>query len=351
MRVWSLQPIVHAIKRKLAHEDSPPLTELARRSWVIAAAESRAAQRAFFLPDQLERVTGWAFCNEHPGREMMGGFETLHTPTRCFELNDVLLIDGALYKGDAWHFLHPQGGRLPRVRVGQEIDRAAIFCTPGGNKYFGQWLMDDCVTYPLAQAEGLPVTTARPAPPHEPAYEAWLGMAPKRIASAFFRRLLLFDDVGQNRDKHARFRSLNERLLSRVQASPHPGVFILRGQTGERRVLRNEQELAEALRERRGFRILDPKKADVPAIVAACAGARTVIGVEGSGLMHGVLALAPGGAVLTLQPPNRFVPLYKHLTDRDHQHFGFVVGVPEDGDFRVELDEVERTLDLFPEAG
>jgi capsular polysaccharide biosynthesis protein len=159
---------------------------------------------------------------------------------------------------------------------------------------------------------------------------------------------VIFEDVGQNRDKHKRFRKMSEKLASRVDAKPHPGVFILRGKTGERRLMRNELELAEHMQKRRGFRVLDPTKADVPTLVKTCAGARTVMGVEGSGLMHGILMLPPGGSVLALQPPNRFVGLYKHLTDRDHQHFGFVVGKADGGDFRIDPDEVERTLDLLP---
>jgi hypothetical protein len=51
---------------------------------------------------------------------------------------------------------------------------------------------------------------------------------------------------------------------------------------------------------------------------------------------------------MTLQPPNRFVSVYKHLTDRDHQHFGFVVGMSEGAGFCIDPVEVERTLDLLP---
>ena len=85
-------------------------------------------------------------------------------------------------------------------------------------------------------------------------------------------------------------------------------------------------ELAEHLRDRRGFRIIDPAKSDVATIVAACAGARVVVGIEGSHLIHGVNLLPLGGSLLVLQPPNRLLCFFKYLTDRDHQNFGFVVG-------------------------
>lgn len=158
---------------------------------------------------------------------------------------------------------------------------------------------------------------------------------------------MLFDDQSNNRSRHARYRAMGDKLLSHVPHAPHPGVFLLRGGDGDLRLLRNELELAEHLRVTRGFRVVNPLKSDVPSIVAACAGAKVVIGVEGSQLVHGVNVLQPGGSLLTLQPPNRFVSYYKYLTDRDHQQFGFVVGIPEGDGFRIDIGEVERTLDLF----
>jgi capsular polysaccharide biosynthesis protein len=342
-------PVVHQVRR-LARRQARALAEVAQTSWEIAPAHSAPVPPALFLPDQLERITHFS---EFGSREIdlpkvRGGGESVHAATRAFRLRDAFLIDGVLYKDDACLHLHPRTSRLPRLQVEREIGRAALYCTFGGNRYFGQWLMDDCVAYPLAVAEGTPVTTAQPVNPHTRGYEDWLEMKPERCASVFLRDLVIFEDFAQNRSKHARFRALGDKLLRRVGgATPHPGVFVVRGQTGMRRVLRNELEIAERLRDRRGFRIVDPTQADVPAMVAACAGARMVVGVEGSGLMHGILPLAPGGGLLILQPPNRFSAIYKDLTDRDRQQFGFVVGAPEGEDFRVDAEEVERTLDLF----
>ena len=344
---WSLAHVGYLLRTQLLRKSSKQLESVAEKSWEIAPSETSISPPAYFLPNQLERVTGWAFASEHPRQAMEGG-SVIHGATRGFLLKNVWLIDGALYKDDAYSWLTPRSSWRPRIRVECEIDRGAVYCTAMGNKYFGQWLMDDCVTYPLASAEGVPVTTAQAVNFHTPDYENRLGLRPVRLHNAFFRELVIFDDFGQNRHKHRRFRAMSDKLLSHVNANPHPGVFILRGGTGELRILQNEIELAEHLRDRRGFRILDPAKTDVATIVATCAGARTVVGVEGSGLMHGILTLQPGGSILTLQPPNRFVKVYKDLADRDGQHFGFVVGHAENNGFRIDSEEIERTLDLFP---
>jgi hypothetical protein len=348
--VWTALPVVQQL-RKLARRRARTVEELASASWEIAPASARVAPPALSLPAQWERISGFSEFSSHDGdlQKVRGGESGVHGATRAFRIRDAFLIDGTLYKKDgAFLHLHPRSGKLPRLHVEQEIERGALYCTWGGNRYFGQWLMDDCVTYPLAVLEGVPVTTAQPVNRHTPGYEAGLEMKPLRAAGAFIRELVVFDDIGQNESKHARFRALGERLRRRVAHHPHPGVFIVRGTTGSRRVLRNELEIAERLRDRRGFTVVDPVKEDVPAIVRACAGAKMVVGVEGSGLMHGILQLEPGDGLLVLQPPTRFSAIYKDLTDRDRQQFGYVVGIARGEDFWVDPDEVERTLDLYP---
>lgn len=355
---WSLAAIGHILKTRLARKPTHSLESVAIKSWDIAPSETAVAPPAFSLPNQLERVTGWSFYpDEHPRRTMEGGNTVAHGATKGFLLKDVWLIDGAFYKDDAYSWMSPRTSLWPQVRVECEINRGAVFCTAGGIRYFGSWLMDDCVTYPMACEEGIPVTTtkvvkhdatARTVVLHTPGYENWLGMQPAHMHNAFFRELVIFQDLSQNHHKHLRFRALSDRLLSHVNVNAHPGVFILRGGSGALRLLHNEIELAEYLRDKRGFRILDPMKADVPTIVATCAGAQTVVGVEGSQLIHGIATLQSGGSVLTLQPPDRFVCAYKYQTDRDHQNFGFVVGQAEEKGFRIDPEEVERTLDLFP---
>jgi hypothetical protein len=348
--MWSPLPLVHVLRKRLAGIEPRSLDSVAIRTWEISPAEESTAKPARFLPGQLERVTEWErdMGGESAARSAMAGGIFRHLPTRGFLIEDAWLIDGVLYKGwsSASH-LKPRSRRVPKLRVEVELERGAVYCTYHGNRFFGTWLHDDCLLYPLAAAEGIAVTTDQTVFSHQPGYEARLGMKPARLGGAYFRELVIFSDKGQNRSKRERARANREKVLAHVDVTPHPGVFILRGLAGERRFLHNELELAEGLRKRRGFRVLDAMTADVPSIVATCAGARVVIGVEGSQLMHGILVLPEGGAVLTLQPPNRFNPVYKHLGDRDGHQFGFVVGQAEDDGFRIDPEEVERTLDLF----
>jgi capsular polysaccharide biosynthesis protein len=330
------------------------LEGIAEKSWEISPGSTAISRAAFFLPGQLERVTGMAY-TEDPRRDMQGGIETFHPPVRGFLVKDAILLDGSLYKANQRLDLHsrariPRRLRyIPRMQVEYELDCGAIYSSYDGNEFFGLWLTDDCPNYILAKDQGIPITSNQPASPHMLQYEKEFGMTPLRANSAFLRTVALFDDCwGNNFSKHARFRLLKEKLLSNVKVKQHPGVFILRRDSGKPRIMHNEIELAEYLRERRGFRIVDVTKDDVPTIVANCAGARIIAGIEGSHLVHGLMALQPGGAVLTLHPSYRFCSVIKRTTDMEDLRFGFVVGHAEAGGFRADPVEVERTLDLFP---
>ncbi len=331
------------------------LESIASRSWEIAPGRMSIEATAYFLPNQLERVTGMAY-TDNPRRDMEGGVGAFQVPTRAFLVKDAWLLDGSLYTRGlridlhARRRIHRLRRHLPRIRPEREIRRGSIYCTLEGNEFFALRLMDDYVTYPLANNEGFPVTPTQPVSPHILAYENWLGMNPLRSDDLFMREVVLFDDWGQNQDKVLRVRALAEKLLSRVRVEPHPGVFILRRGSGVQRIMHNEIELAEYLREHRGFRIVDATTDDVPSIVAACAGARVVIGIEGSQLVHGLAVLPPGGALLALQPPFRFSGVFKRMTDPQGQHYAFVVGRPMGQGFTVDTSEVERTLDLLPRA-
>jgi hypothetical protein len=226
------------------------------------------------------------------------------------------------------------------------VTSGAIYESWVGNRWFGTWLLDDCLAYRLAERFGQPVTTARAACGHAFEYELRLGMAPRRLERARFDELIVFRDFFNTADRKARADDFRRRLVGSAPPAVHPGVFLLRGQRGTRRVLANERALAEQLARTRGLRLLDPESSSVAEIVAACAGARVVAGVEGSQLVHGLMLMPPAATLLVLQPPDRVASVLKSATDRQGQRFAFVVGIGDQSAFRVDPGEVLRTLDL-----
>jgi len=202
------------------------LEGIAKRSWEIEPSTTSISQEAFFLPGQFERVTRKVYTDD-PRRDMAGGIVTVQPPTRSFEVNDAMLVDGSLYRPGKRLDLHSRihlpelDGYIPRMQVEYEIDCGAIYNTYEGNEYVGLWLTDDCQNYLLAKEYGVIVGSNRNITTHIPQYEERLGMTTLRVNSAFLRKTMLFDDNwGNNASKLERFEMVRKKLLAGVKAEP-----------------------------------------------------------------------------------------------------------------------------------
>jgi hypothetical protein len=331
------------------------LSAVATRAWEISPATETVQRQAYFLPNQFERVTGMAY-TDNPLRDMTGGIRIPQSASQAFLVHGAWLLDGSIHVKHRRFDLHarwriPRPKRyLPRMIAEIEIEQAAVYGSHEGNEFFGLWLSDDCPAYLLASQFGIPVNSGQTLDwPHLTQYEQLLDMHPVRTNAAFLKEAVLFDDTANTADKRLRSRQVAQRLLAHVTVKDHPGVFIMRRTSGLGRVMRNEEQIAEHLRQRRGFQVVDVGRDDARTILTACAGARVIAGVEGSNLVHGVMVLAPGRSVLVIQPPYRFSSVIKRNTDADGQHYAFVVGQAVEGGFVAEAAEIDRTLDLLPE--
>lgn len=307
----------------------------------------RFVRPAKFLPGQLDRIAAAEFGSvTDVVRDFRGGFDSVQNATLGFRLKGVDLVDGVLYAPQAVRHLRPRSRRSPVYSVPTEVVSGALYESWIGNRWFGNWLTDDCLTYGLATRFGSPVTTAVASRGHAPDYEALLGLHPRRVERAHFEELILFQDLSHNADKKMRADQLREQLISAAPRARHAGVFLLRGSSGMRRVLLNERSIAERLSSERGFRVLDPTTSSVDEIIGACAGARVVAGVEGSQLAHGLVAMPPDAALFVIQPSSRVVSVLKNVTDRQGQTYSFVIATGSRDRFSVDWNDVERTLDL-----
>ena len=342
-----IPPLRYAALRVIGRR-SLPLPAVARRSWVVHPAVRSHRPRAIFLEGQLDRVEGVQMetTREIEFSRVLGG-EVQHAATVAYEIEGATIVGGSVYAGMGRLRLLP-GRFLPGALrpAEEELDQAALDCTYVGNRYFAHWIVDDCPLHLLARGYAPPVGVARTEYPHEGGYLHLWGLQRRRVASVKVRRLMVFQDYGQNPSKRARHEWLRAPVLARATARPWPGVYLRRGRSGSPRVLTNEDEI-EARLSRRGFAIIDPEVSSVEQIVAACAGTRAVVGVEGSQMVHALLGLAaPGGTIVALQPPWRFNNLFKDLADCLDFRYAFVVGMREPGGFRVNHEELDRTLDL-----
>ncbi|MGQ0456813.1 MAG: glycosyltransferase family 61 protein [Hyphomicrobium sp.] len=302
---------------------------------------------AKFLPGQLDLIRSTEFGPlPEVVKSLRGGYEVRQGSTMGYRLKNVDLVDGVLYSARAAKPLRARTRSWPAYKPPTDVISGALYESWIGNRWFGMWLTDDCLAYPLAEQHGAPVTTTLTTGGHVPKYEALLGLKPLRTNRAHFQELVIFDDSANNAHRKARGDQFRQRVISASPYSEHAGVFLLRGKTGDRRFLNNEMEIAEKCAVQRGFKILDPSFAPIEEIVAACAGARVIAGVEGSHLTHGLMLMPPESTFFVIQPPNRVVSALKITTDRQGRNFAFVVAEGMTEEFYVSWDNVDRTLDL-----
>lgn len=328
------------------------LTALAKDQWELSPENTVHIRPAISLPGQVDRIRAAEFATiDHVVRTLRGRFDVLNAPTRAYRLTDIDLVDGVLYASRAQRHLRPRSRRSPIYRTPRESVSGTLFESWNGNRWFGTWLHEDCLTYRLAEAVGNPVTTAAAGTlTHMPAYEAKLGMTPRRVGSVHFDELILFDDESNNAGKAARAHDMRERLLFGCASAPVPGVFVLRGKTGAQRIMINERDIAERLAIDYGFLILDPMRSSVEEIAAACGRASVVMGIEGSHLVHGAVLMPQDALLFVIQPPDRACVILKALTDRRGQDFAFVVGEGTLQGFVADWTEIRRTLDLSQDS-
>ncbi|MDP5306190.1 glycosyltransferase family 61 protein [Paracoccus spongiarum] len=342
-----LRPLTNRIRR-IAGLQSQALTDLACDRWQVCPGETREVPPVICLPDQPARITRTEFAPIDAVLKSLSGDPTEYIPaTTAYLLRDVDFIDGVLYAGRSeLHLRRRQRRRLGQRRPRDSIS-GAMFETWVGNRWFGNWLLDDCLTYRLAETAGSPVTSMPERGGHVPRYEELLSIAARRIGDVHFDELVIFDDHHNNSGRLARAQDMRRRLLKDRRPRPNPGVFLYRGRSGDARILENEDEIAEKLEAQYGFRVMFAEDHSVDDLMEACGETEVVAGVEGSQLNHGIAVMPPGGTLLTLQPPDRATTAMKLLSDRWQQRFALIVGIGTATGFRIGWDDVRRTLEMI----
>ncbi len=259
------------------------------------------------------------------------------------------MLGGYLYCGPAKETVAPFDEILAKRGRPRKVEQGALGCTVTGNTTFSHWMTDNLTLELLAAEFGEVVVSQHTPFGHAAGYRELLGSMTEPSDMVEFDELVVFDDVAQNEHKWKRYETLRARLAQQPGDRSGHGVMILRGSTGNPRVLANEMEVADHL-SARGFTIVDPKDLTPREIVRAIRGASLVLGVEGSTMAHGLFSLGDSGTILMLQPPYRFNALYKEYADCLGMRFAYVVGLPDPMGFRIDIGELDSTLDLVDQT-
>jgi capsular polysaccharide biosynthesis protein len=347
----TIAPVEYAVRRALGRRRT--LRDMASRTWIVEPESSQSVPKATFIESTLSRVTAPApFSTLKIQFDMIAGGEATHLPVRALLIRDAALVGSSVYVRGHRSPLAPEGGfRLRDLGAGVRVDKAALGCTYFGNMFFGHFWTDDVPLMQLAGETAEPVRTSRSLTGHQRELLDLLGLRPRLTSSLLLDELFVFEDSAQTPSKARRYRKIRELFAARFgRADPPRGVFVFRGKSGTARVLDNEAQVAEAL-SRHGIVPVHPERMTLAELSRAIWGARLVVGVEGSQMVHGIYNIADGGAFLALQPPMRFGNIIKNYTDCLKMRYGFVVGEPSATGFTVSVDEVLRVIDMLESRG
>jgi hypothetical protein len=276
--------------------------------------------------------------------------DKLHSSTMAYCLSDV-----TFYKNEIVRIGRTFSGRR-KNRIPALVGRAAEFdegalCSNGvTERYFGHWMHDGLVMELLAEEMGLLSIVNQVNPwSHAEGYRELLALRPQPVLHGRFKRLWTFDDRGLNQSRNKRLQALRGRLkASNLSPSHSPeSVFIRRGASGTGRSLTNEDDISSLL-SKRGFQIVTPEQIDARSLNSALRNASLCIAVEGSAQSH-YLVNGPGsGALLSIQPPERFNSFFKPFCDSIGWRWGYVVADKVSADsFYLCPDRLLKTIDLY----
>lgn len=313
--------------------------------------ETVCGRPSIVLPNQYERVRSCGF-GRNVAEEIAQtqGAPREIGPTIRYVVEDVVIDRGIVFGRGAQTYFNAEldfsSAKLPWV----EYEDVALRSSFIGCYFFGHWLRDDCATHLLAEQESAPMSMPTPIWPDVPGYLDLFGQSYGQIERAYVKRLTLFYDICNTPHKIARLRQLRARVAS-TQPSKSDGkiVYVMRGSAGKPRTLVNEMEIVEQLK-RRGIIIVEAEKLGVPLLVRELFNARIVISIEGSQFSHALMTLSDAGAILVIQPPDRFFNSHMDWARALDIRYGIVVGEQKETGFYLPIDDLLRTIDLLDAA-
>lgn len=326
-------------------------SDLCEKQWTICPAETTTTPTAIYREGELDKISAVEAQTNYDleFKRIQGGISE-HAATIAYQLKNAQINNGFLYKKSMKHPLTMDKESLFKSDKVETFSEAALSSTFFGNRYFGHWVTDDITLTLSSQELAQTVRAKQKYTNHQLEYCKIFDVDSTPVSNAKFERLIITQDFGQNSYKRERYEYMRSKLKEHcsldTKSEKASGVMLLRGNSGVRRPLVNEKEIADFLK-KQGFTIIDPESTSAFEIAALTSQANIIIGVEGSHLVHGLLTMKENGVLLTLQPPFRFNNIFKGYTDCLDLRYSFIVGETVENGFKIDIEDIVQTLDLL----
>ena len=317
------------------------------RQWVICEAGEYQSLPALFFEEDLKKIQSVPSVATYAGEISRLDVGTKKCDaTVAYQFRNACIAHGYVYKGAMKYPFVDAGETWISNAKTVHLPDALITSNIYTCRYFGHWVTE-ALTLELA-ARHLNVSGVTPAQTfykHQVDYRNLIDLNPLPVDKAQCDQLMILDDIAANRFKRERFVQMRAQIRSKLnpRQSNH-GVMFLRKGSGSNRLLVNEMEVADFLKNQ-GFVIIDAESLTASEVMSEVLGARIVVGVEGSQLTPAIYALGDSGIILTLQPPDRFSTCHKEYTDLLGLRYGFMVCDPAPNGFKVNMNTLAKLLE------
>ena len=339
--------VLRAVKQRFID-----LYSLATETITLCPEETIDIPKAIYLDGALDKITGISIWrNWQQENELIYGGKIVAPPTLGYRINNIDVAGAFLYKDAA----KSRAGYGPEKIFmeghceKQTIKKANLVTSYAGSLFFGPLLVDDFLLELNAQNHDENIRLVTRPYPQEMAYRNMLGLDKSALIQyAHLNQITLYSQPAINSLRTSQYRQLRQRMwdqLTEGDKEPKFGVYLKRGNTGEQRILCNEEEVEQKLI-KLGFDIVEPSNLSVDEIARKTCNAKIVVSVEGSHKSHAIFSMADDGAFVVLQPPDRFSMVYKEFADCMGMKFSILIGDKVHGGFTVDTDDLQRIIEM-----
>lgn len=295
---------------------------------VIRPEETINTPQSFFPAGHLDRVISTDLMTSKTVEiaRIMNPL-TKHAPTAIYHFNRAI-VRKAHISTTEFHL------SIPALNSKIEFLESTPVLIPSNSlssKFFGHFVHDDIPSYYLANELNLKYCVPYQLNfPHATQFFDLLNFFIPTLSRGIKSDLYIASDFSQNSHKASRYHKVRQLLRSNQPpraTSSSKCVYIKRGRTGSPRILINEDILIDRL-SNKGWDIIDPAQLNLSTIFEQLLDAKVVLSVEGSALAHSIFTISIDGALIVLQPPQRFTCIYKGIMDSIGIKFGFYVCAP-----------------------
>jgi hypothetical protein len=300
---------------------------------------------AVFLATQPAKITGAMIAGQTVSEALASATATTvtHLPTLAYQIDDAILIDGSIYSEGVKYWIAHRKDSAKQIL---DLHSAAVASTPQGTRWFGHWLMDDCLTYEIARNFDNVICVNSQFSNQQKEYQTYFGQDWTDLGAVRVKHLTIFEDYGHNHYKRQRQGQLSQAIQKRFHSEKTTRIYLRRGVTGTPRPIANEQQIIETLA-KHGFIVADIENDSLEELLSALCSAEIVVSIEGSHVSHCGFSLPRHAKLLLLQPDDRFCMIHNGWLGCIDGIQGFVVGEKTVDGYFFPTSDILRTIDLM----